>query len=166
MKENMDRAWLFELPVGAVASEPGDAPRGLRLGSTGNIAMADDGRAVRQSILLLLSTRPGERLMRPDYGCWLHRLVFAPNDAGTAGLAIHYVGQALRRWEPRVAILKLEAGANLHGKGDTSTLDIVLEYRVRRTLWEERLALGYDLHGARIIVPTTDHDFRQGDFRA
>lgn len=166
MREVLDRAWLFELPVGAVASDPGNAPRGLMLSATGNIAMADDGRAVRQSILLLLSTRPGERLMRPDYGCWLHRLVFAPNDAGTAGLAIHYVGEALRRWEPRVTILRLDAGANLHGNGDASMLDIVLEYRIRRTLWEERLALGYDLHGARMVAPPADHDSRQGDFKA
>jgi phage baseplate assembly protein W len=166
MKDSVDRAWLFDLPVGAVASDPGDAPRGLALGATGAIAMVEEGRAVRQAILLLLSTRPGERLMRPDYGCWLHRLVFAPNDAGTAGLAIHYVGEALRRWEPRVTILRLDAGANLHGGGDDSVLDIVLEYRIRRTLWEERLALGYDLHGARLITGSADHNSRQGDFRA
>ena len=47
--------------------------------------------AIRQSIILLLTTTPGERVMRPDYGCPLHRLMFQPNDATTAGLAIHYV---------------------------------------------------------------------------
>ena len=56
--------------------------------------------AVRQSILLLLSTRPGERVMRPDNGCDLYRLAFAPSDDMTAGLAIHYVRQAVERWEP------------------------------------------------------------------
>lgn len=166
MKDVVDRAWYFELAAGAVSTDAGDAPAGLALGTTGAIAMVEEARAVRQAILLLLSTRPGERLMRPDYGCWLHRLVFAPNDAGTAGLAIHYVGEALRRWEPRVAILRLDAGANLHGSGDASVLDIVLEYRIRRTLWEDRLALGYDLHGARLLAAPGDHDLRQGDFRA
>ena len=53
--------------------------------------------AVRQSILMLLSTRPGERVMPPDYGCPIHRLVFSPNDATTAGLAIHYVRHSLLR---------------------------------------------------------------------
>lgn len=163
MKDSVDRAWLFDLPMGAVATDSGEAPRGLTLNSTGAIAMAEDGRAVRQSILLLLSTRPGERLMRPDYGCWLHRLVFAPNDAGTAGLAIHYVKEALRRWEPRVSILRLDAGANLHGTGDVTVLDIVLEYRIRRTHWEDRLAIGYDLHGARLITPPSENDLPQGD---
>lgn len=91
--------------------------------------------------------------MRADYGCWLHRLVFAPNDASTAGLAIHYIGEALRRWEPRVIIERLDAGADLHGGGDASVLDIVLNYRIRRTGWEERLAFGYHLHRARLIEP-------------
>lgn len=151
MTEVGDRAWLFELPVGAIASEPGARSRGLVVNATGAIAMVEDSRAVRQSILLLLSTRPGERVMRADYGCWLHRLVFAPNDASTAGLAIHYVGEALRRWEPRVAIQRLDAGADLRGRGDTSVLDIVLDYRIRRTGWEERMALGYDLHRGVLI---------------
>ncbi len=166
MRGSVDRAWLFDLPAGAIASDPGDAPRGLTLGATGAIAMVEERRAVRQAILLLLSTRPGERIMRPDYGCWLHRLVFAPNDAGTSGLAIHYVGEALRRWEPRVTIVRLDAGANLHGSGDASVLDIVLEYRIRRTLWEERLTIGYDLHGARLVTVPTEQDLRQGDFKA
>ena len=66
--------------------------------------------SVRQAILLLLSTRPGERVMRPTYGCDLHRLVFSPNDDTTAGLAIHYVRQALERWEPRIEVIRLDAG--------------------------------------------------------
>ena len=57
-------------------------------------------RAVRQALFLLLSTTPGERLMRPGYGSRLHRLVFAPNDDTTAGLAIHYVRQAIAAGSP------------------------------------------------------------------
>ncbi|EAR21759.1 GPW/gp25 family protein [Nitrococcus mobilis] len=151
MTDVIDRAWLFDLPaeVNAAGAEP--RSRGLIVNATGAIAMAEHDRAVRQSILLLLSTRPGERVMRADYGCWLQRLVFAPNDAGTAGLAIHYVGEALRRWEPRVVIQRLDAGADPYGSDDATVLAIVLEYRVRRTGWEEHLALGYDLHRGRLI---------------
>lgn len=145
------RAWRFDLPVGAIATEPGGTPGGLMLNVTGAIAMAEDVCSIRQSILLLLSTRPGERVMRPEYGCWLHRLVFAPNDANTAGLAIHYVGEALRRWEPRVEILHLDAGANLHGAGDEAVLDIVLDYRIRWIRHEERMALSYGLHTATLM---------------
>jgi len=67
--------------------------------------MVDGDDSVRQAILLLLSTVPGERIMRPEYGCLIHQLVFSPNDATTAGLAIHYVQRALDLWEPRVDVV-------------------------------------------------------------
>ena len=165
MSITTDRAWRFDLPVSAVASDPGEHPRGLLLNPTGGIAMAEDGQAVRQSILLLLATRPGERLMRPDYGCNLHRLVFAPNDASTAGLAIHYVRESLRRWEPRIAIQRLDAGADLFGTGDGTVLNIVLDYRLRRTGQEERLALAYGLSDARVIPTPSGNESPQGDAR-
>ncbi|HEY7072424.1 MAG TPA: GPW/gp25 family protein, partial [Acidimicrobiales bacterium] len=83
---------------------------GLTVAPTGALATIDGDGSVRQAILLLLTSRPGERVMRPDYGSLLHRLVFAPNDATTAGLAIHYVRQALARWEPRIDVLDVDAG--------------------------------------------------------
>src|SRR5690349_19505038 len=99
------RAWRFLQPSFDVP----ETAAGLRVGARGAIEMVDEWGSVRQAILLLLSTRPGERVMRPEYGCDLHRLVFSPNDATTAGLAIHYVRQALERWEPRIDILRLDA---------------------------------------------------------
>jgi phage baseplate assembly protein W len=98
--------------------------------ATGGIELVHGDAAIRQSIMLLLTTIPGERVMRPDYGCPLHRLIFWPNDATTAGLAIHYVRQAIRRFEPRVQIVHLDAGAH---PLDASVLLITLEYRVRET---------------------------------
>jgi hypothetical protein len=106
--------------------------------------MVDGDASVRQAILLLLSTIPGERVMRPDYGCDLHRLVFSPNDDTTAGLAIHFVKQALQRWEPRVEILRVDA---LPNQDRAEQLDIVLEYRVRSTLRTEQLNLPFNLSG-------------------
>ncbi|XOZ34496.1 GPW/gp25 family protein [Halomonadaceae bacterium KBTZ08] len=165
MSITKDRAWRFELPVSALATVPHERPKGLSLNPTGNIAMAEDSRAVHQSIILLLATRPGERLMRPDYGCNLHRLVFAPNDAGTAGLAIHYVGAALRRWEPRIAIQRLDAGADLFATGDETVLDIILDYRIRRTGQQEQLTLAYGLDDARLMANPGGNETRQGDAR-
>ncbi len=100
----------------------------------------DGGDAVRQSIMLLLTTMPGERVMRPDYGCPIHRLVFSPNDATTAGLAIHYVRQAIARWEPRVEIVRLDAGAD---RQDPGRLVVTLEYRIRAT--GEQRVLDFDI---------------------
>ena len=82
---------------------------GLGLTSAGGVAMTDGDETVRQALIMLLSTTPGERVMRPGYGSRLHRLVFSPNDDTTAGLAIHYVKQAIARWEPRVEVIDVDA---------------------------------------------------------
>ena len=103
---------------------------------------------MRQAILLLLSTSPGERVMRPHYGCDLRRLVFSPNDKTTAGLAIHYVRQAIERWEPRIDIVRLDATQSADAEM-SGRLEIVLDYRVRATQRTERLAYVFDLTGER-----------------
>ncbi len=139
-------AWRFSYPYvkAAESIEVLDEPAGLSASPTGGIAMVDEDAAVRQSILLLLSTIPGERVMRPDYGCELHRLIFSPNDNTTSGLAIHYVRQALDRWEPRAQIIHLDAGPDPRYP---ERLEISLEYRLRRTQTTHELSLSIDLAG-------------------
>jgi phage baseplate assembly protein W len=146
-------AWRFLYPF--VTSPPHEvgllevlepAP-GLGVSPTGGIEMIDEQASVRQSILLLISTIPGERVMRPDYGCELHRLVFSPNDNTTAGLALHYVRQALDRWEPRAQVTHLDAVANAEAP---DRLEISLSYRLRRTQTTEELAFSIDLAGDQI----------------
>lgn len=117
---------------------------GLALTPRGGLQTVTDRAAVRQAILLLLLTRPGERVLRPTYGCDLHRLIFWPNDDTTAGLAIHYVQQAVDRWEPRVDRVRVDAQRS---RDDESRLDITLEYRVRSTGDEDRLSVQVDLAG-------------------
>lgn len=134
------RAWRFlhpdiDAPAGAA---------GLRLSRTGGVEMVEEHLSIRQAILLLLSTRPGERVMRPDYGCDLHQLAFSPNDDTTAGLAIHYVRRALDRWEPRIEVVRLEAGRD---EAEADRLDVVLEYRVRATRRRDRVDFFMSLAG-------------------
>jgi uncharacterized protein len=136
-------AWRFTHPDFDYA----EAHTGIRTTATGGIAMVDEAASVRQSILLLLSTRIGERVMRPDYGAGLDRLVFAPNDNTTAGLAIHYVRRALTYWEPRIQILHLDATRNPEAD---SHLDLSLDYRVRSTQRTERLTFSLNLAGEPI----------------
>lgn len=142
--EGRFRAWRFVHPD----FDKADGAAGLRVSSVGKIEMVEEHAAVRQALLLLLSTRPGERVMHPHYGCNLHRLVFAPNDETTAGLAIHYVRQALTRFEPRVELLRIDAlraeDAILAGR-----LEIVLEYRVKATQRADELTFPFDLMGER-----------------
>ncbi len=132
------RAWRFLHPDFDTAEDFG----GLRNSSTGGIDMVEEEQSVRQGVLLLLSTRRGERVMRPNYGCDLYKLAFDPNDHTTAGLAIHYVRRALEEWEPRIDILGLDATQNPEYP---SRLDVSLEYRMRRTAMPGRLLISIDL---------------------
>jgi len=109
------------------------------------VAMVSGDDSVRQALLLLLSTIPGERVMRPTYGSELHRLVFAPNDQTTAGLAIHYVRRAVSRWEPRVDIVDVDAGPH---PDLPDQLVIRLDYRVRATGVDGTLTHLLDLTGS------------------
>jgi phage baseplate assembly protein W len=135
-----DRAWRFLLPDLDVRAEEA----GLRIAPTGGIAMVAGEDSIRQSLMLLLSTVPGERVMRPDYGCDLRRLVFWPVDDTAAGLAVHYVRQAIERWEPRVEIVRLDAERNTAEPGQ---LDVILEYRVRATRQMDEMTIGIDMSG-------------------
>ncbi|UCD35983.1 MAG: GPW/gp25 family protein [Nitrospiraceae bacterium] len=140
MSSRTYRAWRFRIPDIDTPEEEA----GFGISHTGGIDMVDEHESVRQSILLLMSHTRGERVMRPEYGCDLHKLVFAPNDDTTAGLAIHYTRQALERWEPRIDILRLDAGSN---EDDPSRLDIMLEYKVRATQLNEQLTYSINLSG-------------------
>jgi Bacteriophage baseplate protein W len=140
--------WLFSGVQLAGAGSELARPEGIALTPAGRIAMVSGDDAVRQSIILLLTTIPGERVMRPDYGCPLHRLLFAPNDATTAGLAIHYVRQALVRFEPRIDIVSLDATAGSDAESaDASKLIISLVYRVKSTNRQASFDLEVDLYG-------------------
>ena len=119
---------------------------GLAVSASGALALAEDAALVRQALLVLLTTRPGERVMRPDYGCDIAKLVFWPNDATTAGLAIHYVRRAIERFEPRVRIVDIDAGP---APGETQRLHVHLVYDIKRTGWRDELGIAVDLTGER-----------------
>jgi uncharacterized protein len=59
---------------------------------------------VRQAIWLILDTEPGERVMRPTFGCGLRRYLMKPNSAATRALIHHDVERALVEWEPRIEL--------------------------------------------------------------
>ena len=82
---------------------PGERDRALAL-----VAGPDK---VRQSILTVLDTEPGERTMRPDFGCGLRRFLMEPNTVATRALIRHDVEVALATWEPRVKLDRVEVVA-------------------------------------------------------
>lgn len=143
MANRLHTAWRFNHPdIGNQG-----AGMGLNIEPNGKIAMISGRTAIRQSILLLMSTIPGERVMRPEYGCNLHQLAFMPNDATTHGLAIHYVRSALEQWEPRIDIIHIDANVNAD---EPNLMDITLEYRIRILKQPEQLTIAFHLMGAEI----------------
>jgi phage baseplate assembly protein W len=94
------------------------------------IALARLDDSIRQSILLIVGTARGERVMRPTFGCGIHDLVFAPNDATTAALVSFEVRESLIDWEPRIEVLNVQVTQDVE---EGSKLLINLQYRVRST---------------------------------
>ena len=92
----------------------------------GKLAWSEYGDSIRESIILILGTAVSERIMRPDFGCKLHELTYSINDTSTASLAIFYVEEALKKWEPRIEIIKVDANAD---KAEGNKLNIFIEYR-------------------------------------
>jgi len=80
---------------------------------------------VRQSIFVILGTAQGERINRPDFGCRIHDLMFAPNTEITAARAELYCAEAIYKFEPRVDSLAVKAQAN---PDDANRLDVRIEY--------------------------------------
>jgi uncharacterized protein len=102
-------------------------PVGLK---AGQIEVARYEECVRHSIFIILSTAKGERVMRPDFGCGLHELVFSVNSPSTQGMAEFHVREALEKWEPRIDVMRVRAsGAGGYGE----QLLIEVDYRVRLT---------------------------------
>lgn len=66
---------------------------------------------VGQSIWIILETEPGERIMRPDFGCGLRRYLMKPNTSATRALMRRDVERALATWEPRIKVRQVEVTA-------------------------------------------------------
>jgi phage baseplate assembly protein W len=106
------------------------------------LASGDDN--VRQSIWTILSTSPGERVMRPTFGSGLHDLVFRPNGPGLAGAAVSAVRQALARWEPRIEVLDVLAFTH---PSSPTVLHIDVSYQITATNSRDNLVYPLYLEG-------------------
>jgi phage baseplate assembly protein W len=96
---------------------------------TGSVRLVSGAEELDAAIRMILSTMPGERVMRPEFGCAMWSMVFAPLTAGTLGLIEQTVREALERWEPRVVLDRVDA---VPGEG-LGTVLIDIAYRVRAT---------------------------------
>jgi phage baseplate assembly protein W len=96
----------------------------------GGLALAHDERDVEQAISIILSTAPGERPMRPEFGCGVHDYVFDIIDPSTLGHMEREIRNALDRWEPRIDVLDIDFDLETVPDGG---LAITITYRLRAT---------------------------------
>ncbi len=96
---------------------------------SGTVRLVGGLEEVDAAIRMILSTVPGERVMRPDFGCAMWELLFAPITASTLGLIEQAVREALERWEPRIELQTVTAT----GEQATGTVHIAVAYRSKST---------------------------------
>lgn len=95
----------------------------------GTVVRAEYEESVRQSILIVLGTAKGERVMRPDFGCGIHDLAFENVNPTTAGRVGQTVREALLRLEPRIDVIDVDVSRG----GAGNLLLVNIEYEVRAT---------------------------------
>jgi hypothetical protein len=112
-KEYLGRGWSFPFKFD---------------GASGAVKYSEFEDNIRQSMSLILATRPGERQMLPEFGCRAHELMFAPNTPSTASQIASHVEAALSRWEPRIEVNSVKAFSEPSG-----AVRVVVDYVIKVT---------------------------------
>ena len=102
----------------------------LAVDHRGAVALARGEDDVEQALRIILGTAPGERPMRPEFGCAVHDLIFDTIDAAMVGRMETAIRDALDRWEPRISVERVDF--DLTGV-DRGRLDVTVGYRIRAT---------------------------------
>jgi phage baseplate assembly protein W len=109
LTQHLGRGWAFPI-----------AP-----GSTGGLEYAEGADKVLQSIRVILDTEPGERIMRPTFGCGLRRYLMKPNTVATRALMEQDITRSLQAWEQRIDVKKVQV---LPASDDPARVDIHISY--------------------------------------
>jgi phage baseplate assembly protein W len=116
----------------------------LRVNARGEIALAKGERDIEESIRIILTTRPGERVMRPEFGCRAHDLLFEPRTVATEALMRQYVTEALTMWEPRIEVQAVDVFTD---PGLDGAMFVEISYLVAATHNERSIVYPFFLVG-------------------
>jgi uncharacterized protein len=108
------------------------------VGTDGRMQWSSGELNVRESICIILRTRPGERVMRASFGCGIDRYLFEPNDISTLRLIQEEVKQSILLWEPRVSLNDIVVALN---PTDARAVDITIYYTLIATQTQDRLSM-------------------------
>ena len=113
----------------------------MQVDHTGAIRLTDGAADIDAAMAVVLATAPGERVMRPEFGCRIWDLLFEPVTANLLGLMAQAVRDALAQWEPRIQVESVDPIADPH---DSALVSISISYRVKAT--NDRRNLVYPLY--------------------
>ena len=113
-KQFLGKGWAFPIEVNAGQM----------------VQYSSEEQKIQESILIILGTAQGERVMRPDFGSRLQEMVFAPMNSATKALVANYATDALVQWEPRIDVLDVAVTEDTAVIGK---LLVAIEYRIRPT---------------------------------
>lgn len=106
----------------------------------GRIALARRERDIEEAMQIILLTPKGQRVMRPEFGCEIHSLLFAPNDANTFNLASFFVRDALEMWEPRIEVQDVQTQPDPEY---AERMLITIHYKVKSTYDQRTLVFPF-----------------------
>jgi len=102
----------------------------LRVDHSGALATTGPDDGIDSALRMILSTAPGERVMRPMFGCKIWELLFEPINANTLGLMAEAVREAVGRWEPRVVLEDVRVSPDQRSYGQVA---IDIDYSSKTT---------------------------------
>jgi Bacteriophage baseplate protein W len=112
----------------------------------GRISGSEGEDLIHQSILIILSTSPGERVMKPDFGCGINELVFAPFNTSTTTLVAFHVKEALLKWEPRINVQEVAADPD---PDEGHRWNIKIDYIIKTSNTKRNLVYPFYLEGKK-----------------
>lgn len=113
---------------------------------SGKFLVSAGEKLIEESVLMILGTAKGERVMRPEFGCGIWQLVFAPNNTATATLIDNYIKEALLKWEPRIELTSVNVSSD---SKEGNRLNIDIGYRIKTTNAKKNLVYPFYLEGAK-----------------
>lgn len=112
--------------------------------ANGRMVASEGEEKIRESILIILGTSKGERVMRPEFGCSINDLVFEVNNTATTTLVAYHVEEALLKWEPRIEVLNVFVSPD---EVIREQLNIEIDYEVKLTNSKANLVYPFFLEG-------------------
>lgn len=108
----------------------------------GQLAYADLTQSIRESIQIILRTKPGEQLMRPNFGAGISQFLFEPNTQATRQDIHELVSKSLKRWETRIELLRLEVWED---EENPMKVKVEIVYKVLETSDVKTMAVSMEL---------------------